>query len=307
SILKQQRTSTLEEQANEPQAIAPRLVNQTINPYPAGDVRHQPSIADEIKLIEKLTVADLKRVYDEFVSAQAGELVVVGDFDEPATIKSFTTVLKDWKSKKPYERIKRSSEGPAEGSTNRVLTPDKANAMYYAGLVLPLSDADPDYPALAVANEVFGGSGFASRLMGRIREKEGLSYGVGSVFRAQSLDKRAVFSIYGISNPQNIERVVTLAKEELVKLLEEGITEEELAESQQGWLLGEQQKRGDDAQLSAIIANSLYAGRTLEFTAKVEDQVERLKRDQILSTVKKQINPNRLVNGIAGDLPKETK
>ncbi|MBC8115534.1 MAG: insulinase family protein, partial [Candidatus Saccharimonas sp.] len=157
---------------------------------------------------------------------------------------------------------------------------------------------------LVVANETFGGSGFASRLMGRIREKEGLSYGVGSVFRAASLDSRATLSMYGIAAPQNIEKVVTLAHEELVKLLKDGITDEELAESQQGWLQGEQQKRGDDAQLAAVLANALYAGRTLDFSAKLETAVSKLTKDQIRAALVKHIDPTKLVNGVAGDLPK---
>ena len=304
AILQQQKSSTLEEQATEPQAIAPRIVNQRLNPYPPGDVRHFPSMADELKLIEKLTAADVKRVYDEFLSAQAGELVVIGDFDEASTKQALTAALGGWKTKQPYERIRRSSEGAAKGDTIKVQTPDKANAMYFAGLVLPLSDADADYPALVVANETFGGSGFASRLMGRIREKEGLSYGVGSAFRAASLDQRATLSMYGIANPQNIEKVVTLAHEELVKLLKDGITDEELAESQQGWLQGEQQKRGDDAQLAAVLANALYAGRTLDFNAKLETAVSKLTRDQIRAALVKHIDPKKLVNGVAGDLPK---
>lgn len=304
SILQQQKLSTLEEQATEPQAIAPRVVNQQLNPYPPGDVRHFPSMADELKLIEKLTVADVKRVYDEFLSAQAGEVVVVGDFDEASTKAALTAALGGWKTKQPYERITRSSEGAKKGETVKVVTPDKANAMYFAGLVLPLSDADADYPALVIANEAFGGSGFASRLMGRIREKEGLSYGVGSAFRAASLDPRATLSMYGIANPQNIEKVVTLAQEELVKLLKDGITDQELAESQQGWLQGEQQKRGDDAQLAAVLANALHAGRTLEFNAKVEAAVSKLTKADILKALNKHIDPKKLVNGVAGDLSK---
>ena len=304
AILQQQKSSALEEQATEPQAIAPRLVNQRLNPYPPGDVRHFPSMSDELMLIANLHIDDVKRVYDQFLSAQAGELVVIGDFDELATKQALAATLSDWKTEQPYQRIRRSAEGAMTGDTIKVRTPDKANAMYFAGLVLPLSDADPDYPALVVANETFGGSGFASRLMGRIREKEGLSYGVGSSFRAASLDPRATFSMYGIANPQNIEKVMTLAHEELVKLLADGITDQELAESQQGWLQGEQQKRGDDTQLTSLLANALYAGRTLEFSVQLEGAVSKLTRDQIRAALVKHIDPNKLVNGVAGDLAK---
>jgi zinc protease len=301
-ILQQQLKSQLEEASTEPSSIAPRAVNQLLNPYPPGDVRHVPSLPDELKLVEAVRLADVKRIYDEFLSAQAGELVVVGSFDEATITGALTAMLADWKSQQPYERIRLESTGPANGETVRVNTPDKANAMFFAGLIMPLSDGDADYPALVIANEVLGGSGFASRLMNRIREKEGLSYGVGSALRAEALDPRAVLSLYAIANPQNIDKAVTLAHEELARMLQEEITDQELAESQQGWVQGEQSRRGNDMQLATILSNDLYAQRTLEFQQQLETAVMNLTKGQIQAAVTKHIDPTRLVNGVAGDL-----
>ena len=63
-------------------------------------------------------------------------------------------------------------------------TPDKANAVYAAGLTFPMNDADPDDPALEVADFLFGSGTLSSRLGVRVRQKEGLSYGVLSRFSA---------------------------------------------------------------------------------------------------------------------------
>ena len=97
----------------------------------------------------------------------------------------------------------------------------------------------------------------------------------------------------------------------LVRQAREMIKAGELGEIQavrafyiQGWLQGEQQKRGDDAQLAAVLANALYAGRTLDFNAKLETAVSKLTRDQIRAALVKHIDPKKLVNGVAGDLPK---
>ena len=51
--------------------------------------------------------------------------------------------------------------------------------------------------------------------MSRIREKEGLSYGVMSGFRASALDPRSTFSLMAICNPENVDKVVALAREEI--------------------------------------------------------------------------------------------
>jgi len=303
-ILKQRRASELEEQITEPQALAPRAISQKMNPYPVGDVRYQPNLSDELKLVQGIELARVKKIYDEFLSAQAGELAIVGDFDESATIAAMTSALKDWKSKAPYERITRVADNPPKPEMIRIETPDKANAMYFAGLLLALRDDHPDYPALLIGNDVLGGSGFASRLMSRIREKEGLSYGVGSTFRFSALDPRSTFSIYAICNPENVEKVVTLAKEEIEKLLKDGLKDEELSESQQGWIKGQEADRGDDGKLASILANGLLVGRTLEHQAKIESRVSNLTSEQVIAALRRHLDPNQLVNAIAGDLPK---
>lgn len=307
SILKQHRLGTLQEQSAEPQALAPRAVQQKLSPYPPGDVRHAPGLTDEWKLVDKLDLATVKRVYEEFLGANAGELVVVGDFDDATTTAALSELLIGWKSKQPYERITRTADKLPAPEMIKIRTPDKANAMYFAGLVMPLRDDAPEYPALIVGNDILGGSGFASRLMGRIREKEGLSYGVGSAFRAMSLDQRSTFSIYAISNPENVGKVVTLAREETDRLLKEGITDAELAESKKGYLQSQQASRGEDLKLAQVLADALFAGRTLKFQASIEEAVDKLTREQVQSAMQKHIDPSRLVNAVAGDLPEADK
>jgi len=306
-ILKRDSHGTLEESSTEPKMLAMRAVQQKLSPYPKGDVRYYPSIAEELDLVERLDRSTLQRLYGEFLSAMAGELAIVGDYDEVSATQAAAKMLSDWKSNQPFERIQYSAEEPPAPESIRIQTPDKANAMYFAGLVFPLRDDDADFAAMIVGNDILGGSGFASRLMGRIREKEGLSYGVGSVVRAMSLDRRATFSMYAISNPQNVDQVVTLAREEIELFMKDGITEAELDESKRGYLESQQASRGEDVKLAQLLVDSLFTGRTLKFQADLEDRVEKLTQDQVRTAMQKYIVPSRLVNAVAGDLPPPAK
>jgi len=307
AILKDNRLGTLREQSAEPQALAPRAVQQKLSPYPAGDVRYTPTLEEELSLVEDLTLETVRRIYSEFLSAAAGEIAVVGDFDDAEVKTALTSMLTGWKSQIAYERIPRDAKNLPAPEQIRIRTPDKENAMYFAGLLMPLRDDDPDYPALIVGNDILGGSGFASRLMGRIREKEGLSYGVGSALRAMSLDRRGTLSLYAISNNANIDRVVSLAREEIDRILKEGVTDAELAESKQGYLQSQQADRGDDSRLVQLLVDALFTDRTLQFQAGVERGVSELTRDQVQSALRKHIDPSRLVNAVAGDLPEASK
>ena len=86
----------------------------------------------------------------------------------------------------------------------KIETPDKQNAFFIAGETVKMTDEDPDYPAVVMANYMFGGSGLGTRLSRRIRDKEGLSYGVGSQFGAPTKDDGGNF----LASPSALRRTL---------------------------------------------------------------------------------------------------
>ena len=119
-------------------------------------------------------------------------------------------------------------------------------------MTFPIKDTAPDYPAMVLGDFIFGGGSLSSRLANRVRQKEGLSYGVGSGFNASSLDQRSAFYIYAISNPDNIPKVRKVIAEELEKLLKDGVTEAELAEAKTGYLQKQTVARSSDSGLAQL-------------------------------------------------------
>jgi zinc protease len=114
-----------------------------------------------------------------------------------------------------------------------------------------LRDDDPDYPALFVADYILGGgAGFESRLMTRIRQKEGLSYGVGSELAVGSEDRAGAWTAYAIAAPQNVAKVETAFREELARALKDGFTNAEVASAQTGIVSSRMQTRSQDAALA---------------------------------------------------------
>ena len=153
-------------------------------------------------------------------------------------MKTLASALAEWKSDEPYVRIKRRGDVDIKPETVAINTPDKANAMYFAATVFPMSDDDPDYPALIVGNHILGGGALANRLGNRVRQKDGLSYGIRSSVSAAAIDKRAIFYIYAISNPGNMEKVKAAILEEVNLLRDKGVTEEELEAAGPGRVAG---------------------------------------------------------------------
>ena len=179
-------------------------------------------------------------------------------------------------------------------------TPDKANAVFQAGLNLPLRDDDPDYPALALGNYLLGGSS-DSRLWRRIREQEGLSYSVGSWLTAGSLDAAGEFGVSAIYAPQNRARIEAEILDVLQQTLRDGFSETEVAEAKKGYLALRKLRRTRDGALAGRLANNLYLGRSFAWDADFDAKIAALTPSQIQDALKKYLDPRKLSIVEAGD------
>src|SRR5699024_6573880 len=126
------------------------------------------------------------------------------------------------------------------------------------------------------------GGGSKSRLYDRIREREGLSYGVGSGFSGSALDETGNFSLYAIAAPENIPAVETAMAEEMARLLDEGIDADELSEAVNGMLESRRTSRASDGALAGMLSNNLYLDRSMADQAKFEDDLRAQTPESVL-------------------------
>jgi len=306
-VLRRQRLAGGEEQLSDPASLAITRVRRSVSPYPKGDVRYIATIEEELENYKAVTQEQVKKLYDKFLSAQVGELAIVGDFDPEPTVKVLREALAGWNSSESYARLPKEFFPNVPGGKQEILTPDKANAVYVAGMAFPMKDTDPDYAAVLMGNYVFGGGSLSSRLGDRVRQKEGLSYGVGSFISADSLDARASLTINAICNPANIQKVNDVIAEELALLLSKGVTEAELGRAKQGYLQQQQVSRTSDGTLASILGESLFVDRTMAYYSDLEKKINALTPEQVLAALKKRIDPKRLVIVDAGDLKAAAK
>lgn len=304
-IIKRQVRDGLERQKTDPQALASRELQRKLNPFPKDHIRYAPTVEDSIERLEKTTLEQVKKLYQEQIGGTVGEIVAVGDFNPATTSATLAKMLEDWKASVPYKRIERPAVLGIKGETVTIETPDKANAIYLASTTFALKDADPGYAPLVVANFLFGGGSLSSRLGNRVRQKEGLSYGVGSQFSAGAFDPAGRFSMQAIYNPTVADKLAGVILEEVNKLLKEGASEQELTEAKDAYLKQMKIRRAGDEQLAALIQNGLYEGRTMKYYGDLEKQIEALTLDQVNAAVRKFIDPKNLVIIQAGDFKKK--
>jgi zinc protease len=300
--LRQALLGRTESTLREPQALAPQAMRTHFNRYPAGDPRHASTMEEDIENYKKVTLDEAKRFYTDFLGASDAELAVVGDFDPAEIQKIAEEEFGSWKSPKPYHLVLRARDR-VETVNHMIETPDKANAVFAGGFTLEMNEDDPDYPALMLANDMFGGD-LKSRLFARIREKEGLSYGVRSGFNASVRSKFAQFAVQAICAPENILKVEAAFKDEVAKLLKDGFTDAEVAAAKQTYLDDRTLGRSQDAGLARILARNAQFGWTMAREAEMDRKVLALTTAQINETVRKYFDPASISYFKAGDFKK---
>ncbi len=285
-VAKQERVVSLEQQKQQPQSQVFRQLGRYLSPYEPGHPRYKMSIDDEIAAIKNVSSADLQQFHKTFMGAQEADIAVVGDFDEKVIQDKLNDVLGQWNSKTNYKRI-HSSVAEVDGINNFVNTPDKAGAAFGAMIKFKMNDTDPDYVALEMANEMFGGGFLSSRLADRLRRKEGWSYGAGSWFNASSYDEVATFGAYAICAPENLANIEKGFYEELDRVLKDGFTQKELDDVKKGILQNSKIDRAKDDRLVRTLAGNLDLNRTMAWDKKYEQAIRNLTLFQVNNAIKK--------------------
>jgi zinc protease len=303
--LRREAITALEEKRADPESVGQRALDRLGNPYPPGDVRYTPTLDEEIKMIGGTTVAEVKGFYDRFTGGAHAELAIVGDFD-PAAVKTETEKLfGDWKSPAPFVRVPDPLVAkPAK--TILLETPDKANAALFGEVALALNDESPDYPALSIATFILGDTG-SSRLWKRIREKEGLSYGVYAWLQPSLFEPNTPLNVEAIFAPENRERLAKALSEELSKAVANGLTDAEVALAKSSLLKRRQLQRTQDATLAAQLVQQAYRGRTFAFAGKVDAAVAATTTAEVNAALRKYVKPDAFALIYAGDFEKAAK
>ncbi len=298
-MLVKESLAHIDSQRSEPQALGSQALAQTLDVYRKGDVRAAETF-DEMATAHKAAKLDqLKRFHARFYGANHAELAMVGDFDAAAVQTQIQQLMGTWKSQAAYQRLTALPRTARPGET-QLETPDKANAFYIAALPLALKDDMPDYVPLLLANKVLGG-GVKSRLLDRLRQKDGISYGAGSGLSVSSFEPVAMLRLYAIYAPGNLSKLKTGVSEELARFVKEGLTEQELLDAKKA--LQEERKigRAQDGALASGLLGQLATGRTMAFTQQLDEQIEQASLDTVNRAMRRYIDPSQLRHVYAGD------
>ncbi len=294
--------ASIEKARTDPQAIAGREFNRHLKPWPAGDVRETPTFDESMARLRAAKLDDAKAFHAKFYGASNAELAIVGDFD-PAEARALAEGLfGTWTSPSPYARVADPFRA-TQPIVRTIETPDKANAVLVGGMAIPMSDRAPDYPAMMVAERILGGA-TESRMFAVVRQKLGLSYGVGTWLDEGRLDDNSTFGVYAIYAPENLDKVRAAVSAEIAQALEKGYTDEEVENAKRAMLEERKSARAEDSTLAGSLVSQAFLGRTWAFSGDLDRAIGAVTVEQANAALRKYLKPADLATFLAGDFAK---
>ncbi|MBC7659804.1 MAG: insulinase family protein [Chitinophagaceae bacterium] len=290
-LAKKETLADLNEERDDPGSLGSRAFTRTLTNYPMTDIRYIPSVDEEIQMVQAMTLADVKKVYSQLLGGSAGRLVMIGDFD-PAQVKSqLTQLIGNWKAPVAAEKIVFEPK-PAEPGVQTFDTPDKKGANVFMAQSFKLKESDPRFPASRIAGLVWG-EGSTSRLINRLRQKDGLSYGAGGSLRADGKSDFGFISATAICAPQNVAKAVAAIREEAARFAKDGITEQELQEAKIAYAERRKGTLNSDNAIMSLIGRNLELGRTLNFNKEIDQKVAALTLDDVNKVIRDLVVPEK--------------
>jgi predicted Zn-dependent peptidase len=229
--------------------------------------------------IRRLTPDDLRTFWARTHRPNNAIVAAAGKLEFEALARAVEDTCGDWQ---PGE-LAPLPDAPAYEPRARVLQRE-SNQQHIGIGARGVAVGDPDYYAVALLGTILGGS-MNSRLFTEVREKRGLAYGVGAY--PGSMQKGGIIRVYAGTVPQKAHETVTVIINELRRMEEESVAEDELARAKT--MLKSRVIMGGERTTSRrnVIASSLwYEGkvRTLDETRAL---IEAVTVEQLQATARR--------------------
>ena len=245
-------------------------------------------ILDEI---DNVTNDDVKKSYSEILNNSRKTLSLVGDVDFDNVSELLNKYLGDIAFHADIEsEIPQMKE--VKNQYVEVLKDDAQQAQIIQGWkVAPFGSED--YPRLMLLNVILGASGLSSRLFLELREKKGLAYTVRSSYETHSMG--AVFSIYIGTEPKNIQTSIDGFKEEIEKIKNILVSEEELTNAKNN-IIGKQQFITEtNAQQANLMAYYSISGRPYDYQKQVIEDLKKVTPEELKECANKYFNEDYIL------------
>jgi zinc protease len=252
----------------------------------------------EYKTVAAITRQDLVEWHGKYVHPNNIILGVVGDFDSAKMEARLREAFASW-PKGPKASDPEIKPEPAKPGYYQIEKTDVNQSQIQ--LVAPgITRRNPDYFAVAVFNEAFGG-GFSSRLFGDIRTTKGLAYGVGGGV-GSAWDHAGMLRLMMSTKSQTTIESVLALDQEIADLAKRPIDDEEIKRAKDS-ILNSFVFRFDSAEkvLQEKMAYEFY-GYPLDFLENFQKEIEKVSKEDVARVAAKYVHRDQMAVLVVGNV-----
>jgi zinc protease len=297
---KQQLIGSLRESLQNTGARAQEAFARAI--FPPGHPNRPHSVEEMLSAADSATLEEIKAFHAKYVGPRHLTLVLAGDVNDAAVRHMVKKDFGGWKGGEDYLRAGPPGAAGTTPPSRDIEVPlnDKPSTTMLLGQATGLRYRDPDALPLRVGTAILG-QGFTGRLMGTVRDREGLTYGIGAAVTADSVADGA-WSISASFAPALLDRGVASTRRVLGQWWKDGITDDELAARKQGLVGGYFVGLSTTAGLASTILTSIQRGYDLTWLDGYPEAVRAISREQVDQAIRAHLDPAAMVQVEAGSV-----
>jgi zinc protease len=292
---KQQFIGALQASAQNSGARAREAFDRAI--YPEGHPNRPHTLAEYEAAAQAVTLEDIRAFQAKYYGPAHFTLVVAGDVVDAEVRKQAGKSFAGWSGGEDYIRPAQAARAQAAREV-QVPLKDKPSVTVILGAPTGLQYRDADAMALRVGTAILG-RGFTGRLMGTVRDKEGLTYGIGATVGDDSITDGA-WDISASFAPALLDKGLASTRREFKHWWEQGVTDDELVARKQGLIGGYQVGLSTTAGLAGQILVNAQRGYDVAWLDEYPKVVNALTREQVNAAIRNHLNPDSLVLVEAG-------
>ena len=266
-----------------------------------GSPQHHPPIGYE-QTVKRLSRNEIDRFYRRFYVPQLTKLAIAGDFDKNVVKELVDATLGTW-------------ESPVGFAIPEVRRPKRQTFPIYKAVNAPKEQVNvivghlgiernnPDYYALLVMDTILGSSpGFTSRIPRVLRDEQGLAYTTFSnITSSAGLDPGRFIAYIGTA-PENLERAISGLRGEIARIVESGVTQEEL-DTAKLYLTGSFVFRFQrNSQIAEFLLEAETYGLGFDYLEEYPELIRHVTVEDVARVTKTYIDPDNLTTVVVGPL-----
>jgi zinc protease len=235
--------------------------------------------------------------YETHYAPQDMAIVVVGAVPAEEALARVAAAFGDWSGTRSGRSELPRIPRPAKVLERRITMPEKSQSDIFLGWPA-MRRLDPDFDAARLANTVLGVFGMSGRLGMNVREEQGMAYYVYSQLASNKLP--GPWALAAGVNPINIERAIQSMLDEINRLRDERVPEDELEDCKR-YLTGSLpiQLETNDG-VAGILVDLEWYGLGLDYVQRYTDLVNGLTAEQVQMVAQKYLDPAAYILTVAG-------